>query len=149
MGNTLDVQSGRWTNRNAGIGAGIDSFYEYLFKAYVLFGNHRFLHMFESSYASVMEHLRLGPWYLEASMTSGHPSHVQFNSLQAFWPVGYSSALVSLLTYASGIASAVTGGHRFSESVLLAVEAIRSAARALLTRLHELALHRTILPSQA
>ena len=33
-----------------------------------------------------MEHLRHGPWYFEASMTSGHPTHVQFNSLQAFWP---------------------------------------------------------------
>ena len=29
-----------------GIGAGIDSFYEYLFKAYVLFGDDTFLNMF-------------------------------------------------------------------------------------------------------
>lgn len=32
VGNTLDVSTGKWRNPNAGIGAGIDSFYEYLLK---------------------------------------------------------------------------------------------------------------------
>ena len=36
LGNTLDVASGRWRNPTAGIGAGIDSFYEYLLKGYLL-----------------------------------------------------------------------------------------------------------------
>lgn len=47
QGNNLDVITGRWIDDSAGIGAGIDSFYEYLFKAFVLFGNAEFLRMFE------------------------------------------------------------------------------------------------------
>jgi ER degradation enhancer, mannosidase alpha-like 1 len=33
LGNTLDVVSGAWRNPMAGIGAGIDSFYEYALKS--------------------------------------------------------------------------------------------------------------------
>jgi hypothetical protein len=32
VGNTLDVDSGRWVRKDAGVGAGVDSFYEYLLK---------------------------------------------------------------------------------------------------------------------
>ena len=31
-GNTLNVQTGQWTSNVAGLGAGMDSFYEYLLK---------------------------------------------------------------------------------------------------------------------
>jgi hypothetical protein len=33
IGNTLDVQKGTWINKSGGIGAGCDSFFEYLLKA--------------------------------------------------------------------------------------------------------------------
>lgn len=37
VGNHIDVQSGEWTARDAGIGAGVDSLFEYLVKgAYLL-----------------------------------------------------------------------------------------------------------------
>ena len=32
--------------RDSGVGAGIDSYYEYLLKAYVLLGDHDYLHRF-------------------------------------------------------------------------------------------------------
>lgn len=32
VGNTLDCDSGRWVRTDAGVGAGVDSFYEYLLK---------------------------------------------------------------------------------------------------------------------
>lgn len=38
LGNTLDVRSGSWRNPSAGIGSGIDSFYEYTLKSYLVFG---------------------------------------------------------------------------------------------------------------
>ncbi len=38
LGNVIDVETGEWVNKMSGIGAGIDSFYEYLLKSYVLFG---------------------------------------------------------------------------------------------------------------
>ncbi|GAB5362183.1 hypothetical protein AAMO2058_000776400 [Amorphochlora amoebiformis] len=86
FGNTLDGRTGIWTNHNAGIGAGIDSFYEYLFKAYIMFGDKTYLEMFAQTYNAVGRHLKSGPWYVEADMNSARPTHIQFNSLQAFWP---------------------------------------------------------------
>ena len=38
VGTSIDVALGQWNNRLGGTGAGADSFYEYLLKAYVLFG---------------------------------------------------------------------------------------------------------------
>jgi hypothetical protein len=42
---------------------GVDSFYEYLLKAHVLFGNEEFWRMFQSAYLAVQKHFRHGPWY--------------------------------------------------------------------------------------
>lgn len=38
LGYSLDVATGRWLDANGGIGASGDSCYEYLLKAYILFG---------------------------------------------------------------------------------------------------------------
>ncbi len=37
-GTSLDMTYGVWLDNNGGIGASADSFYEYLLKAYILFG---------------------------------------------------------------------------------------------------------------
>eukprot|EP00455_Lapot_gusevi_P052757 TRINITY_DN8083_c0_g1_i2.p1 TRINITY_DN8083_c0_g1~~TRINITY_DN8083_c0_g1_i2.p1 ORF type:complete len:526 (-),score=101.90 TRINITY_DN8083_c0_g1_i2:286-1782(-) len=42
--------------------------------------------MYNKAYSAVTKYLKKGPWYFEADMRSGHPTHLQFNSLQAFWP---------------------------------------------------------------
>ena len=34
LGNVINIQTGQWTGRMSGLGAGIDSFYEYLLKVY-------------------------------------------------------------------------------------------------------------------
>ena len=38
VGNTVDVDSGAFLRRDSGVGAGIDSYYEYLLKSYLLTG---------------------------------------------------------------------------------------------------------------
>jgi len=43
----IDVESGRWVDPHVGIGAGHDSFYEYLLKSYLLLGDEEYLNMFE------------------------------------------------------------------------------------------------------
>ena len=86
LGNSFDIKTRRWINDNAGIGSGADSFYEYLFKAYILFGDRDFLDIYTVAYGSITKYLKSGPWYMEASMKYGQHTHVQFNSLQAFWP---------------------------------------------------------------
>ena len=37
IGNHIDVSTGKWTAHDAGIGAGVDSYFEYLVKGAVLF----------------------------------------------------------------------------------------------------------------
>lgn len=42
--------AGNWILKQSSAGAGIDSFYEYLIKAYLMVGNERYLEMFNTSY---------------------------------------------------------------------------------------------------
>ncbi|KAH9720057.1 alpha-mannosidase I MNS5 [Citrus sinensis] len=86
LGTTLDVTTGEWIEYSSGIGAGVDSFYEYLFKAHILFGKEDFWRMFHSAYLAVQKYFRHGPWYHEADMRNGKATYWQLTSLQAFWP---------------------------------------------------------------
>ena len=86
LGNTIDVKTGRWINRSGGIGAGCDSFFEYLVKAHVAFGDAEALDIFGDAYVAVMRWYHDDGWYHEAHLDSGAPTHMQATSLQAFWP---------------------------------------------------------------
>lgn len=46
MGNHIDVQSQKWVAQDAGIGAGVDSYFEYLVKGAILLQDEELLHMF-------------------------------------------------------------------------------------------------------
>ena len=92
LGNTLDVKTGAWRNPSAGIGAGIDSFYEYALKSYLVFGSGtgelggELYAIWNASYAAALTHLRVGPWYGESNMYAGRAEAAAFDALQAFWP---------------------------------------------------------------
>ncbi|KAJ3081811.1 ER degradation-enhancing alpha-mannosidase-like protein 1, partial [Quaeritorhiza haematococci] len=88
VGNTLDMQTGKWIHSTAGIGAGVDSFYEYLLKAYILFGDPEYLTAFEEAYAAVMRHIRdpRGYIYKTVNMETGGLVATWVDSLSAFWP---------------------------------------------------------------
>ncbi|KAE8723961.1 putative alpha-mannosidase I MNS5 [Hibiscus syriacus] len=86
LGTTLDVTTGEWIEYSSGIGAGVDSFYEYLLKAYILFGKEDYWRMFQSAYLAVQKYFRHGPWYHEVDMRTGKATYWQLTSLQAFWP---------------------------------------------------------------
>lgn len=86
VGAHINVFSGEWTQRDAGIGTSIDSFYEYLLKAYLLFGDDEYLYMFQEAYKAAMHYLHHDPWYVEVNMNSAAIVWPLFNSLQAFWP---------------------------------------------------------------
>ncbi|KAF7838374.1 alpha-mannosidase I MNS5 [Senna tora] len=86
VGTTLDVATGEWIEFSSGIGAGVDSFYEYLLKAHILFGREDFWRMFHSAYVAVQKYFRHGSWYHEADMRTGKATYWQLTSLQAFWP---------------------------------------------------------------
>ncbi|KAF3782420.1 putative alpha-mannosidase I [Nymphaea thermarum] len=93
VGTTLDVLTGEWIEYSTGIGAGVDSFYEYLLKAHILFGREELWGMFLSAYVAAQK-------YHEADMRTGKATYWQLTSLQAFWPgVQASKMALDLLTH--------------------------------------------------
>ncbi|GBG76786.1 hypothetical protein CBR_g23002 [Chara braunii] len=86
VGGHINVFTGEWTHKDAGIGTSIDSFYEYLLKAHLLLGDDEYLHMFNQAYKAAMRFLHQDPWYVEVNMNSALLVWPLFNSLQAFWP---------------------------------------------------------------
>jgi mannosidase alpha-like ER degradation enhancer 2 len=86
VGNHINVDDGSWTLKDAGIGAGIDSYLEYLVKSHVLFGDRENLERFAELHTAVDKHLRRGPWYFDAHVDNGMITWPLYNSLQGFWP---------------------------------------------------------------
>lgn len=60
LGNVVNIQTGQWVGKQSGLGAGMDSFYEYLLKSYILFGEKEDFRMFQAAYESIQNHLRRG-----------------------------------------------------------------------------------------
>jgi mannosidase alpha-like ER degradation enhancer 3 len=57
VGNVVNINTGDWVRRDSGVGAGIDSYYEYVAKAYVLLGEEKYLDRWNTHYAAVMKYL--------------------------------------------------------------------------------------------
>ena len=87
VGTVLNVDSGEWVRRESGVGAGSDSYYEYLLKAYILLGDDTYLHRFNRHYSSVMRYISRGPFLIDVHMH--RPNRVAkgfMDALSAFWP---------------------------------------------------------------
>ena len=57
VGNVVNINTGDWVRRDSGVGAGIDSYYEYVAKAYVLLGEEKYLSRWNTHYSAVMKYL--------------------------------------------------------------------------------------------
>uniref|UniRef100_A0A8C5H2N9 alpha-1,2-Mannosidase n=1 Tax=Gouania willdenowi TaxID=441366 RepID=A0A8C5H2N9_GOUWI len=99
VGTTINIHSGEWIHRiisllmvfpNAyynGVGAGIDSYYEYLLKAYILLGDDQFLQRFNIHYASIMKYISQPPLLLDVHIHKPLlPARTWMDSLLAFFP---------------------------------------------------------------
>ncbi|KAF9978931.1 ER degradation-enhancing alpha-mannosidase-like protein 1 [Actinomortierella ambigua] len=88
VGNTIDIQTGQWQSAMAGVGAGTDSFYEYLLKSYILFGDTEYLEMYESAAATIRQQLlhETGYFYQHVHITEGRLMATWVDSLSAFLP---------------------------------------------------------------
>jgi mannosidase alpha-like ER degradation enhancer 2 len=91
VGDAIDVDTGRWIGKTSSIGSGIDSYFEYLLKGWLLFGDEDCRRMWEESLAAVNRYLAdetagHGLWYGEADMNSGQRTGTQFGALEAFFP---------------------------------------------------------------
>lgn len=85
-GNHIDVQTGRWIAQDAGIGAGVDSYFEYLVKGSILLENPALMATFFESKASIDRYLKREDWYVWVSMSKGQLTLPVFQSLEAYWP---------------------------------------------------------------
>ncbi|CAD6188692.1 unnamed protein product [Caenorhabditis auriculariae] len=87
MGTVLNVHSGDWVRRESGIGAGIDSYYEYCLKAYILLGDRNYLERFNRHYDAIMRYVNKGPLFVDVHMHRPTVATRGFmDSLLAFWP---------------------------------------------------------------
>jgi mannosidase alpha-like ER degradation enhancer 2 len=90
VGSEIDVETGAWTDPTAGIMGGIDSYYEYLLKASILFGDQDCARMWRDSETAIDKYLADrhfdGLWYGQADMNTGARTHTFYGSLDAFYP---------------------------------------------------------------
>ena len=133
VGSGIDAESGLWTSSYTGIGAGIDSFYEYAAKAYVLLSGssspsshsakelptpafgagplgpkeqqapESYFRVWEDSHAAINHHLRRGKMYI-------HPHYIQADvftgAARAFWFDSLSAFFPGLLAFTGNLEEA-------------------------------------------
>lgn len=86
VGNHINVQTGQWTATDTGIGAGVDSYFEYLVKGAFLLQRPALMEQFNEYASAINRYVRKGDWFMWVSMAKGAVSLPIFQSLEAFWP---------------------------------------------------------------
>lgn len=80
VGASVDTQTGKWRGSHTGIGAGVDSFYEYLLKTHLLFGDEEWREMFQEARAAVHDHLKFGSLFVEVRARRNHAATAPHNA---------------------------------------------------------------------
>uniref|UniRef100_A0A672URU7 alpha-1,2-Mannosidase n=1 Tax=Strigops habroptila TaxID=2489341 RepID=A0A672URU7_STRHB len=87
VGVTINIHTGDWVRKDSGVGAGIDSYYEYLLKAYVLLGDDSFLERFNTHYNAIMRYISQPPLLLDVHIHKPMlNARTWMDSLLAFFP---------------------------------------------------------------
>lgn len=91
VGSTINVDTGEWINKGSHIGGGIDSYYEYLYKCWRLFGDADCKAMWDDSIGPLNRYLadevRDGElWYGRSDMNTGQRTVTRYGALDAFMP---------------------------------------------------------------
>jgi mannosidase alpha-like ER degradation enhancer 2 len=91
VGEKINVETGKWLVSDSHISGAIDSYYEYLFKCWLLFGDQDCKRMWLESIAAINKYLADGKpesdlWYGHADMNSGSRTATTFGALDAFFP---------------------------------------------------------------
>ncbi|KAF4552722.1 putative glycosyl hydrolase family 47 protein 3 [Elsinoe fawcettii] len=103
IGSGIDAETGQWISPYTGIGAGIDSFFEYAFKSHILLSgledeqkaddvtSSMFLDAWEKAHQAIKRHIHRGPQfqhphYAQNDMWTGGPRLAWIDSLSAYYP---------------------------------------------------------------
>ncbi|KAJ2781800.1 hypothetical protein H4R18_002661 [Coemansia javaensis] len=98
FGNTYNLETQTWTLPVAGISAGVDSIYEYLFKSYVYFDDERYLRAFEATYSALLRYSR--------DTTGGYAFynvHMETTDVSSFWVDALSAFFPGLMVLAGDV----------------------------------------------
>lgn len=90
VGSSINVRTGNWSDPVSHVGGGIDSYYEYLLKASLLFDDADCKRMWNATIDAVNKYVAddapTGFWYGEANMNTGARTGTDFEALAAFFP---------------------------------------------------------------
>ena len=90
VGSTINIETGAWVSKRSHVGGGIDSYYEYLLKCSILFGDKDCESMWKESVAALNKHVAHqvsgSLWYGQVNMDSGDRIGTRFGALDAFLP---------------------------------------------------------------
>ena len=90
VGEWINVETGEWTNTDSHISGAIDSYYEYLLKCSLLFGDQDCKKMWTESIAAINKYLKDEVqdelWYGHADMNTGARKATTYGALDAFFP---------------------------------------------------------------
>ena len=90
VGQDIDVETGRWLLPVSHVGAYIDSYYEYMYKAWLLFGDPELKAMWDPSIAAVDRYIADpqpdGLWFAQVDMASGARVNRTTNVWDAYFP---------------------------------------------------------------
>lgn len=89
VGTTIDVNTGEWKNTECQIGARIDSYFEYLYKAWVLFGDKDCKQAWEIHNKAIKKYMLTevpsGWYFTRVDMKSGKETNSLYGALDAFY----------------------------------------------------------------
>ena len=89
-GRDVDILTGKWTVTRSMVGAPADSYYEYLYKSWLLFHDPEIKRAWDSSIAAIQAHIaeRRGPllWYGIVDMNTGRKVSSRVMLYDAFFP---------------------------------------------------------------
>lgn len=102
VGTWINVETGQWTDPDSHISGAIDSYYEYLLKSWLLFGDEDCHRMWLESIKAITKYLedptpdedvmgyklppRLPIWYGHSDMNTGRRTATTYGALDAFFP---------------------------------------------------------------
>jgi mannosidase alpha-like ER degradation enhancer 2 len=90
VGSRINVETGEWVGKTSHNSGGIDSYYEYLLKCWLLFHDEDCRRMWLESIAAINKYLADDAggelWYGQAEMQTGRRTSTTYGALDAFFP---------------------------------------------------------------
>jgi ER degradation enhancer, mannosidase alpha-like 2 len=90
VGDGINIETGKWTGTDSSVSGGIDSYYEYLLKSWLLFGDKDCKQMWDTSIAALNQYVAddapTGLWYGHVNMNTGKRTGTYYGALDAYFP---------------------------------------------------------------